>query len=96
MLAEQVKIKLLLIILYSFWKENSSLFGCFLQINCKKIDTETDNGYIEIQDKLIVNIAKGNYEGSDLNVIDGNNKIAMPGFIDLHVCDICCCFFISY
>ena len=43
-----------------------------------------DNGYIEIQDKLIVNIGKGNYEGSDLNVIDGNKKIAMPGFIDLH------------
>ena len=43
-----------------------------------------DNGYIEIQDKLIVNIAEGNYEGSDINVVDGNNKIAMPGFIDLH------------
>lgn len=43
-----------------------------------------DNGYIEIQDKLIVKIAEGNYEGSDINVVDGNNKIAMPGFIDLH------------
>ncbi len=43
-----------------------------------------DNGYIEIQDKLIVKITEGNYEGSDINVVDGNNKIAMPGFIDLH------------
>lgn len=49
-----------------------------------KNDQIINNGYIEIQDKLIVNITEGDYVGDAIEVIDGKNKIAMPGFIDLH------------
>ena len=47
-----------------------------------------ENGYIEINDGIITDIGS-NYSGNDLNVIDGEGKIAMPGFIDLHTHGSC-------
>ena len=47
-----------------------------------------ENGYIKINDGIITDIGS-NYGGNDLNVIDGEGKIAMPGFIDLHTHGSC-------
>ena len=48
-----------------------------------------ENGYIEIKGKRIVKVSKGTYTGNDENVIDGKGKIAMPGFVDLHIHGSC-------
>ena len=40
-----------------------------------------ENGYLEIVDGIITKVGS-NYEG--LEAVDGNNQIAMPGFIDIH------------
>ena len=48
-----------------------------------------ENGYIEIKGKKIVKVSKGTYTGNDENVIDGKGKIAMPGFVDLHIHGSC-------
>lgn len=61
-------------------------------INNIKIVTLTkiiENGYIEIKNGIINKIGKGNYVGKDTNVIDGQHKIAMPGFIDMHIHGSC-------
>lgn len=42
-----------------------------------------ENGYIEIENDKIKSINKG--ECNDDKAIDCNNKISMPGFIDLHI-----------
>lgn len=47
-----------------------------------------ENGYIVIKGKKISKIAAGNYFGEDV-VIDGLGKIAMPGFIDIHIHGSC-------
>ena len=47
-----------------------------------------ENGYIEVKDGLITNIASGQYTGSEV-AIDGLGKIAMPGFIDMHTHGSC-------
>ena len=48
-----------------------------------------ENGYIKIKDGEIIKIGEGSYHGSDVNVIEGANKIAMPGFIDIHMHGSC-------
>lgn len=48
-----------------------------------------ENGYIEIANKKITKIGEGSYVGEDKNVIDCNGKIAMPGFIDMHIHGSC-------
>jgi N-acetylglucosamine-6-phosphate deacetylase len=48
-------------------------------------DDVIDNGYIAIDGDLIQKIGVGDYTGNDANVIDGEGKIAMPGFIDVHL-----------
>ena len=48
-----------------------------------------ENGFIEIENKLIKNIGEGEYKGNDKNIIDGNKQIAMPGFIDIHIHGSC-------
>ena len=48
-----------------------------------------ENGYIKIIDGEIVKIGEGNYHGKDENVTDGQGKIAMPGFIDIHMHGAC-------
>lgn len=45
-----------------------------------------ENGYIEFSNGMITNIGS-NYEG--LDAVDGNNQIAMPGFIDIHTHGSC-------
>ena len=42
-------------------------------------------GYINIKNDIISSVCSGNYKGKDKDVVDGNGKIAMPGFIDLHI-----------
>ena len=41
-------------------------------------------GYLVIEDEKIVEVGEGEYKGSEYSV-DGEGKIAMPGFIDVHV-----------
>lgn len=48
-----------------------------------------ENGYIEISNHKIVNVKEGDYQGEDTNIIDGHHKIAMPGFIDIHIHGSC-------
>lgn len=48
-----------------------------------------ENGFIEIKGKKIYKVGKGEYLGEDTNVIDGQGKIAMPGFVDLHIHGSC-------
>lgn len=48
-----------------------------------------ENGYIEIQGKKILNVKEGPYLGEDKEIIDGKGKIAMPGFIDIHMHGSC-------
>ena len=50
------------------------------------LDKVIENGYIEFNDGIITKIGS-NYEG--LDAIDGNNLIAMPGFIDIHTHGSC-------
>ena len=45
-----------------------------------------ENGYIEFENGIITGIGT-NYEG--LDAIDGEGKIAMPGFIDIHTHGSC-------
>lgn len=49
------------------------------------LDKVIENGYIIINNDKIFGVYEGNYQGDDLDVIDGENKIAMPGFIDIHI-----------
>ena len=42
-------------------------------------------GHIIIEGKKIVAVKEGLYQGEEKDVIDGKGKIAMPGFIDLHI-----------
>lgn len=61
-------------------------------INNVKIVTDKkviENGYIQIKDGKIIKVCKGTYTGNELNVVDGTNKIAMPGFVDLHIHGSC-------
>ena len=48
-----------------------------------------ENGYLQIEGKKIVKVGNESYSGNDNNVIDGQGKIAMPGFIDLHIHGSC-------
>ena len=48
-----------------------------------------ENGFIEIKNKKIVKVGIGHYQGNDNEVINGKGKIAMPGFIDLHIHGSC-------
>lgn len=48
-----------------------------------------ENGYIEFNDGVITKIAQGEYLGDTLEVVDGEGKIAMPGFIDIHTHGSC-------
>ena len=60
-------------------------------INNIKIVTDKkviENGYIQMNNGKISKVCKGTYTGSD-NVIDGHGKIAMPGFVDLHIHGSC-------
>lgn len=43
-----------------------------------------EKGYIEIKEDKIIDIKEGSYQGNEKEIVDGNNKIALPGFIDLH------------
>lgn len=66
--------------------------GIFMIITNIKIVTlleVIENGHIIISDGKIVEVNKGPYLGDDINVIDGQGKIAMPGFIDLHIHGSC-------
>lgn len=57
-----------------------------------KIVTLTEvigNGYIEFNNGIITKVAEGEYLGDSLEVIDGEGKIAMPGFIDIHTHGSC-------
>jgi len=47
-----------------------------------------DRGYIVFSDGIITKVSNGNYRGKK-DVIDGNGKIAMPGFIDIHIHGSC-------
>ena len=47
-----------------------------------------ENGYIEFNNGVITNIGEGQYLGND-EVVDGNGKIAMPGFVDIHTHGSC-------
>ena len=60
-------------------------------INNIKIVTDKkviENGYIQMNNGKISKVCKGTYTGSD-NVVDGHGKIAMPGFVDLHIHGSC-------
>lgn len=60
-------------------------------INNIKIVTDKkviENGYIQINNGKISKVCKGTYTGND-NVVDGFGKIAMPGFVDLHIHGSC-------
>ena len=59
--------------------------------NIKIVTKETiiDNGYIVIENGNIKEITSGLYLGSEVDVIDGQGKIAMPGFIDVHIHGSC-------
>ena len=48
-----------------------------------------ENGFIEVKDGKIASINEGEYTGNENDVVDGNNKIAMPGFIDIHMHGAC-------
>ena len=48
-----------------------------------------EKGYVVIEKGLIKSINKGEYIGEDKEVIDGQNKIMMPGFIDVHIHGAC-------
>ena len=50
------------------------------------LDKVVENGFIEFKDGKIERIGS-DYEG--LDAIDGNNQIAMPGFIDIHTHGSC-------
>lgn len=53
------------------------------------LDKVIENGFIEIENSKIKNIGIGNYSGNDLDIVDGMKKIAMPGFIDIHIHGSC-------
>ena len=55
-------------------------------VTLKKI---IEHGYIEITNTKITNIQEGDYNKDDSDVIDGQNHIAMPGFIDIHIHGSC-------
>lgn len=48
-----------------------------------------ENGYIEFESGVITKVAHGEYLGDSLEVVDGQGKIAMPGFIDIHTHGSC-------
>lgn len=61
-------------------------------INNAKIilpDRIIDLGHVQIQNGIIQAIKEHSYEGNDTEVIDGMNRILMPGFIDLHIHGSC-------
>lgn len=47
-------------------------------------DRVIENGYLDIDDKVIKGVYEGEYSGAE-SAIDGKGKIAMPGFIDIHI-----------
>lgn len=60
-------------------------------INLKIVTLEKviENGFIEIENTKIKKIGVGKYQGNDKNIVDGQEKIAMPGFIDIHIHGSC-------
>lgn len=44
-----------------------------------------ENGYVIISGDKILSVNEGHYQGEDKDIIDGGNKILMPGFIDVHI-----------
>lgn len=48
-----------------------------------------ENGYIIIENDKIIDVVEGKYLEDDKDVIDGKGKIAMPGFIDVHIHGSC-------
>lgn len=50
------------------------------------LDKVIENGFIEIHDGVIVNIGEGIYSDE---AIDGEGKIAMPGYVDMHTHGSC-------
>lgn len=53
------------------------------------LDKIIEKGYIEIENQKIKKIADGNYNGIEKDRIDATGKIAMPGFIDIHIHGSC-------
>ena len=51
-------------------------------------DAVIENGYIEMKDGVIADVRSGSYVGDD-EVINGQGKIAFPGFIDIHTHGSC-------
>lgn len=47
-------------------------------------DKVIENGYLEIKDKIISGVFEGDYKGNE-TAVDGGGRIAMPGFIDIHI-----------
>jgi len=45
-----------------------------------------EKGYLEIENGIIKKVGEGEYKGESIN---GNNNIAMPGFIDVHIHGSC-------
>lgn len=55
--------------------------------NCRIVspDLEIKNGFIEIEDEIITNISDSSLlNKNNSNIIDLTDKIAVPGFIDIH------------
>lgn len=48
------------------------------------LPNEEFKGFVSFQNGKITEVGKGEYHGND-EVIDGNNRILMPGFIDIHI-----------
>lgn len=46
-------------------------------------------GYLIIENGLIKSIHDGEYNGNEKEIVDGLGKIAMPGFIDIHIHGSC-------
>ena len=47
-------------------------------------DKVIENGYLKIDGKTIKGIFEGEYKGEE-SAVDGGGRIAMPGFIDIHI-----------
>lgn len=53
------------------------------------LDKIIEKGFVEIKEGKILSVNEGEYNKNDVDVIDGQGKIAMPGFIDIHMHGAC-------